>query len=275
MPELPEVETIVNGLKRKLISQQISKIQLLEPKIIRSPVKNFLDSLPGCIVENIHRRGKMIFVSLSKNLQLLIHLKMTGQLLLTYQPLPLKKHTHLILELLPSGYSLVYVDIRRFGFFILGSEEEINTLPIVKNLGPDTLTLKWTNFLEIISLHRGKIKNLLLDQNLLAGIGNIYADEILFNAKIHPEVRAEKLNPDQKKVLYESIQSILIKAIEKGGSSIRDYLDSAGQPGNFQSLHKVYGRVANPCNLCGNTIQRVKVSSRSSYFCPNCQQPNP
>ncbi|MBI4595714.1 MAG: bifunctional DNA-formamidopyrimidine glycosylase/DNA-(apurinic or apyrimidinic site) lyase [Candidatus Tectomicrobia bacterium] len=275
MPELPEVETIVNGLKGKLIGQQINKIQLVEPRILRSPVKNFLDSLPGCVVKNIRRRGKMIFITLSKRIQMLIHLKMTGQLLLTSQAFPLQRHIHLILELLPSGGFLFYRDVRRFGFFCLGSEDYINDLPIVKNLGPDALTLKWPEFLEVISDSRGRIKNLLLNQNSLAGIGNIYADEILFRAKINPVQSVAKLELGQKKSLYDSIQSILKEAIEKGGSSIRDYLDSDGQQGNFQLLHQVYGRAGTPCNVCGSPIQRVKFSSRSSHFCPNCQLLHP
>lgn len=272
MPELPEVESIVNGLRKVLIGQQIGKLHLLETRIIRSPLKDFKEQLPGCFFRDVQRKGKMILISFLPHLQLLIHLKMTGQLLLVSRPLPVMKHTHLIVKLFPRGDYLIYRDIRRFGFFFLGSTEAIIALTCLKNLGSDALTVTWVDFLRIFNKLKGKVKSRLLDQRFLAGIGNIYADEILFRAEIHPEQQIEDLGMDERKRIYDSMQLILKRAVNNGGSSIRDYLNSDGQPGQFQRFHNVYGREGQPCKRCAQPIQRIKLASRSSYFCPQCQR---
>lgn len=272
MPELPEVENIVRGLRKMLIGQQIGGIELLETRIIKSSLSDFKEQLPGSVFRDIQRIGKIIVISFSHGLKMIIHLKMTGQLLVHLQPRPILSHTHLIIELVPRGDYLIYRDIRRFGFIYLASCEDIYSLPPLRNIGPDALAVQWADFRQILSKSKGNTKSRLLDQSLLAGIGNIYADEILFRAKIHPEQRIERLSLNEQKRLYDSMQFILKKAAKNGGSSIRNYLNSEGQPGQFQRFHNVYGRKGQPCNRCAKPIQRIRLASRSSHFCPNCQK---
>ena len=295
MPELPEVETVRRSLIKHLIGRTIEEVEVFLPKIIRyMEVAQFQESLKNQQFLAIERRGKYLLAHLSKGWTLVVHLGMTGRLYylpvdkgqplsstslpLTPSSLPLTKgseaprHVHAILSL-DNGGSLVYHDYRQFGYLTLSRTNETMCLKGLKELGPEPLEDKFS----LPVLQRGvqgrkaKIKQLLLDQRLVAGIGNIYADEILFTAGLHPERSGGSLTDAELKKLYRSIRYVLQKGIEFRGTSINDYVDGEGHPGEFQHHLQVYQRTGQACTRCSSVIQRVKLGGRSSHFCPQCQ----
>jgi formamidopyrimidine-DNA glycosylase len=273
MPELPEVETIVQGLKEKITGQRISRVTLNLSKIIRSDLKEFLNSLPGQFIERVWRRGKFIIIDLSRDQSLIVHLGMTGQLTYVSSAAPLLKHTHLILQLENNDlYQLRYRDLRQFGYIRLADSDQLKDVESLTKLGPEPFELALEQFTHLIGVHRGRIKPLLLDQSLIAGLGNIYADEILYRAQIHPRQSADSLTTLQLKKLYHAMREVLVAAIEKGGSSVQDYVTSDGELGEYQLLHQVYHRQGQPCFRCGALIVRDKVGGRSTHYCPQCQR---
>lgn len=271
MPELPEVETIIRGLQQQLIGLKIVRIRVILPKVIREDKERFVSLLKGASVQGIKRRGKIILIALSNKMTILVHLKLSGQIIYTSPEKPSSKHTHLIFDL-SDGNQLRYIDPRQFGYFLLINNSELSQIRQLTTLGPDPLKISLDDFKERISKRKGRIKSLLLNQSFLAGIGNIYADEILHQAQIHPLEPAQTISIPQIEKLYQSIKEILTEAIKQKGSSIRDYLDSSGQEGGYQKLHQVYQREGKPCFTCQTKIARLKIGSRSSYFCPNCQK---
>jgi formamidopyrimidine-DNA glycosylase len=281
MPELPEVETVARGLRRVILGRRILSVTLGKTDFIDDPVA-LEEHLPGRQIEAVERYGKFMLLRLSpatrsngtrgdgdaKPASLLVHLGMTGQIAPSPAAQPREKHTHVCL-LLDDGRELRYTDARRFGRIAYLTE-----LPLAEELagfGADPLEVGKTEFADRIRGRRARIKALLLDQSVLRGVGNIYADESLWRAKIHPARLAAKLSPEQAETLRRLLQEILRKAIVLRGSSISDFLDAAGEPGEYQRHHRAYGREGKRCYRCKALIRRGIVAGRSSYFCPKCQ----
>lgn len=272
MPELPEVETIVRGLQQYLVGQKIVRARVNLPKIIRGDKESFVSLIEGASIEieEVRRQGKIIILGLSNGMSILIHLKLTGQLLYTLPKKPVVKHTHLVFSL-SGGKELRYVDLRQFGYFLLTATSQLSRLRELSILGPEPLEISSNELKRLISKRKARIKSLLLNQSFLAGIGNIYADEILHLSGINPLQPAHMLNDPKIKRLHQAIRKVLTRAIKYRGSSVSDYLDLAGQEGSYQRFHQVYQREGKPCLTCQAKITRLKIGNRSSYFCPNCQ----
>jgi len=275
MPELPEVETVVRSLEKNLAGLIITSVNILMPKIIRYPKpENFVEQLVGRqIQKKLGRRGKYILIHLSGGLTLVIHLRMTGRLVYCEKDYPVEKHTHVIFHL-DNGKQLRFSDIRQFGRMQLVPSAGIEALAGIKDLGPEPLDENFTReyLKKELRRRRTRIKPLLLDQEFIAGLGNIYADEALFRAKVHPERLAADLNAREVAALHKGIVEVISGGIEHRGTTFRDYVDGEGRSGSFQYHLKVYNREGLPCSRCGSPITRIKVAGRSSYFCPSCQK---
>jgi len=271
MPELPEVETLVTELACALGNQKISGLEIRNPSLLETPRSWFEKEIPGRKIVRVGRRGKFISVYLSEGLVLWFHLGMTGQLLLK-ESLPSATHVHFILSFEDSTQRLFYRDVRRFGRIVLTSDEEEAFPKAVRELGPEPWDWAPEAFVSFVKGRRARIKSLLLDQRVVAGLGNIYADESLYRAGIHPLRRAEEVPRTRLSRLHQSICEVLQEAIECGGSSIDDYLHLDGAKGQFQEFHQVYGRTGGGCVACGTPIRKIKLSGRSSSYCPRCQK---
>jgi formamidopyrimidine-DNA glycosylase len=272
MPELPEVETIVRCLRSRLTGQRIEAIRVLFPPLIRNGGLSALRRFERTRLIGLRRRGKMILIDCQNRFSLLFHLKMTGQLLLCPKTAPLDKHTRLVISFRGAARELRFQDIRKFGFVRCLKTAEAGEAPELKNLGPEPFGLDLQSFRKLLEGRHGRLKSRLINQTFLAGIGNIYADEILFEAQLHPAADISCLRPEQIRRLWESIQFILDKAIAARGTSIRDFRDGDGLEGSFQAHLRVYGREGQPCWRCGRKIVRLRLAGRSSHVCPRCQQ---
>jgi len=278
MPELPEVETVARGLQRQIAGRRILSVMLGKTDFIDNP-EEIARELPGRAIREVARYGKFLLLRLARkqdvvegaerDAALLVHLGMTG--MLSPQPAsePHAKHTHVV-ALLDDGRELRYTDPRRFGRMAFLAGERLKEE--LRRFGADPLEAGLEEFTARICGKRARIKALLLDQQVLRGVGNIYADESLWKAKIHPMRMGAKLRQEQVKKLYRALQEILRRAIVMRGSSIADFLDVEGQPGEYQRHHRAYGREGKPCFRCKTRIKRVIVAGRSSYFCPQCQR---
>ncbi len=271
MPELPEVETIVRGLKRTVLGKKMKAITIVPSRVLHNKLGYFKRNLIGLKIIDVKRRGKNIILQLSGGNLILIHLGMTGNLIYLKKPAPLKKHDHLNMEFSDKS-QLRYNDPRKFGKFKLVKSSRIENIGDLKSLGPEPLEITENDFIRLLQTRRGRIKSTLLNQKFIAGIGNIYADEVLFEAKIHPEEKPCNINSNRLKKLHQAIQEILKKAIKAGGSSIDNYLTVEGKQGFFQLQHKAYGKKGMPCPRCNTKIKRIVLNQRSSYFCPKCQR---
>jgi len=278
MPELPEVETVARGLQKSIAGRRIVSVRLGKTDFIDDPAA-LEQHLPGRQIEAVERYGKFMLLRLSARASavengdaeaasLLVHLGMTGQLAPCAAAQPWAKHTHVWFEL-DDGRELRYTDPRRFGRMAYltgaGLAQELTAF------GADPLLVSVEEFASLIRSRDAQIKALLLNQSVLRGVGNIYADESLWRAKIHPMRRGTELSKKQAQLLRRVLQDVLQKAIVARGSSISDFLDAEGQPGEYQRQHRAYGREGKRCYRCGATIRRVIVAGRSSYFCPRCQ----
>ncbi len=269
MPELPEVETIVRGLREKLIGRQIRSVRVRTATLLRSPLPRFRRQLSGAIIRKIERKGKFILIGLENGSTLLIHLKMTGQLLLIPEDRPADKHTHLLFNLTPRDLQLRYRDVRKFGFLgLLAPGEE---WPSLADLAPDPFELTARDFYERLHKKKRAIKPLLLDQRFISGLGNIYVDESLFRARIHPLTPSQTLNWDQARGLHRRIREVLRQAIEAKGTTVSDYRGPEGIVGGFQHYLRVYDRQGLPCPTCRNPIDKTRVGGRGTHLCPVCQ----
>ncbi len=285
MPELPEVETIARGLQRTIVGKRIQDIRTICPDVVKQPSRIFRKELLKRKVQGVKRRGKYLLIDLSGGKTLLVHLGMTGNFLFDVRRPPSvvrrqpqanntngnDKHNHLIFSFLESNARLCYNDQRKFGKIKVFDTKEENNVPELNKLGPEALDVSLSEFIGIFRKRRGRIKSALLNQHIIAGLGNIYADESLFEAKINPARRIDRLSENKLKDLHRAIRKTLHKAIKAGGSSIDNYLHVDGKMGEFQLQHKAYGREGERCKRCGTKIKRIKINQRSSYFCPRCQ----
>jgi formamidopyrimidine-DNA glycosylase len=281
MPELPEVETVARGLRLSILGRRILSVTLGKTDFIDDPAA-LEQHLPGRQIEAVERFGKFMLLRLSPvqasasvsengdaaRASLLVHLGMTGQLAPSPAAQPHAKHTHVCM-LLDDGRELRYTDPRRFGRMAYLTEASLTEE--LTAFGADPLEVSAEEFAARIGSRNARIKALLLDQSVLRGVGNIYADESLWRAKIHPARVGAGLSKKEMATLRKVLQDILQKAIVLRGSSISDFLDANGEPGEYQQHHRVYGREGKRCYRCRTTIRRVIVAGRSSHFCPKCQ----
>jgi formamidopyrimidine-DNA glycosylase len=274
MPELPEVETVARGLRTVLPGRRIVGVRLGKTDFIEDPAA-IQRELPGRAVAGVERYGKFLLFDLEpanaspQKLQLLIHLGMTGQLLMCDRDAPVAPHTHAFFAL-DDGRELRYRDVRRFGSMrILADGARAG---ILGPLGLDPLEAAENEFSARLAGRRARIKALLLDQRVLRGMGNIYTDESLWRARIHPMRLGANLTREELHKLYAAMHQVLEEAIRFRGSSVSDYVDSGGRRGKYQQRHRVYQREGEKCMRCGATISRAIVAGRSSYFCPRCQR---
>lgn len=268
MPELPEVETIRTAME-VVLGSKVIKAEIFRADIIRRQDYN-PQELYGQAVEKVSRRGKFLIFLFSKKNILLVHLGMSGRFyLLPSSEKAEDKHVHFILYL-DNGYKLVYQDTRRFGGIWFIFDPDL----VLSKMGAEPLDKDFTaEYLTNICRHRKvAIKTLLLNQNLIAGLGNIYADESLYRAEINPERSAGSLEDMELKALHESIIKVLQNSIAQRGTTFRDYRDGLKKKGNFQNYLQVYGREETPCKKCGALIKKIRLGGRSSHFCPSCQK---
>jgi formamidopyrimidine-DNA glycosylase len=277
MPELPEVETVANGVHARIHGQTVRSVWTSnKPQTFKSSPDDIVETLTGSRIDRVHRVGKTIVVDLtrakehqSNPAQFLVHLGMTGRLLVSTPDTPIPSHTHAILTL-SSGKELRFVDARRFGRL---SVMEVVT-PEQKYAGPgaEPLTIALEDFIALFHGRKTPIKAALLNQSLLHGVGNIYADESLFHAGIRPTRHAGRLTRAELTRLHAALIKVLSEAIKLGGSSVSDYVDADGVAGFFQLHHHVYSRTGQPCRICGTPIKRVVVGGRSTHYCTTCQK---
>ncbi len=272
MPELPEVETIVRGLNKQVVDCFITDVKIYYKNLIISNCKQFEKEIKNRQIIKISRHGKYIFIHLSKDKIIVIHLRMTGQLFTKERNEKPDKHTHLELFLKGEKIKVVYRDIRKFGRFELISSNDYDQYLFNKNLASDALVMKPDDFYQKVIKKKKAIKAVLLDQQVIAGIGNIYADEILFREKISPFFLSSDLTRSQGYSLLKRIKKVLNNAILKKGTTFSDYVNSYGEKGQFQLVLKAYKQEGKPCSFCKAPIVRSKVAGRSTFFCPECQK---
>lgn len=273
MPELPEVETVKRSLEPVLKDKQIVGVHITYSGIIKGiDADSFKNQIIAKTFTSIERRGKYLIFRLSSDWNLVIHLRMTGQLIYCAGDTPINKHTHLRLEL-AEGNELRFVDIRKFGMVYLKYKNQIEDIKGLASLGPEPLAQDFTySYLkESIKGKKTPIKAFLLDQQKIAGIGNIYADEILFQAGIHPARMSTSLSDEEMRKLYQAVKYCLQKGIENRGTSFRDYVDGRGEKGRMQEELFVYGRSGQPCKHCQTTLIRIITAGRGTVYCPQCQ----
>jgi len=281
MPELPEVETVRRGLEARVLGRCITAVEVLHPQVIGGSLAEFERNVRG-FIRRLDRKGKAIAIELDlaskpadgkrdSQRYLLLRLGMTGQVTVLPSDRPLEPHTHVRLTL-ESGEEIRYRDVRRFGRLRCCSRAEIEA--IFEGLGPDAPTMPEADFIQALKGRRTPIKSWLLNQARVAGVGNIYADEALFEARVHPLTEAGRLRRSSASALRRAVEKVLRRAVAKQGTSFRDYVDIEGRPGRFAQSLKVYQRTGQPCPRCGAKIRRLVLAGRSSHFCPRCQ-PHP
>ncbi len=283
MPELPEVETVARGLNQRIAGDVIDSVWLGEkPEPLKSTAAEIVSLLERRRIVQVRRVGKHIVFDLQRSrrnrfqkapaidAQWIVHLGMTGRLVIATPEIEMAKHTHAVLKL-ASGRELRFVDPRRFGRLAVVRIEATSSAGFAAP-GDEPLQSKTGPFLALFRGRKTPIKSALLNQKLLSGVGNIYADESLFRAGIRPRRRAASLTRDELQRLHIALKAVLREAIKLGGSSVNDYVDAEGKEGFFQLRHRVYGREGKPCLVCGTPIKRVIIAGRSSHYCPQCQK---
>ncbi|MGG1632429.1 DNA-formamidopyrimidine glycosylase [Rossellomorea sp. NRS-1567] len=274
MPELPEVETVRRTLELLVIGKKIKDVSVFWPKMIKSPVEpdEFVHSLKGQEILEMRRRGKFLIFYLN-DVALVSHLRMEGKYNLSESRDPIEKHTHVIFHF-TDNTELRYRDVRKFGtMHLFRKGEELLHLPLLQ-LGPEPFQSEFTPgyLAEKLSRTERIVKATLLDQTVLVGLGNIYVDEALFRAGIHPDRKSKSLSPEEIERLYKEIIHTLTEAVEMGGSTIRSYVNSQGQMGMFQQNLFVYSRKEEPCRKCGTPIEKKVSAGRGTHYCPDCQR---
>jgi formamidopyrimidine-DNA glycosylase len=274
MPELPEVETVARGLRRALPGRVISDVRFGKADFVENP-EAFAELLPGARFLAVERAGKFLHLALEptdsagERLFLLVHLGMTGQLTVRPAAQEIAPHTHVFFTL-DDGRELRYTDPRRFGRMQVTTALEL--AQILSPLGAEPLDVNENQFAQVLRGRRARVKALLLDQHVLRGMGNIYCDESLWRARIHPARLGATLKRPEIARLHRSIRKILEEAILLGGSSLSDFVNAEGVCGEFQIRHRVYQREGRKCTRCRAKIRRIIVAGRSSYYCPHCQR---
>ena len=274
MPELPEVEVIKRGLQHYLPGSRVIAVSAGNKKLrLPMPRKDLTEYIKGKHVTAVDRRARFLLITMDNGARLVIHLGMTGKLSIIPQASRKAKHDHFRL-LLDSGKQLVFNDIRRFGFILVLAPERDFSRTMLANLGPEPLDHDFTP-LYLQKLAQGKnrpLKNFLMDNRTVAGIGNIYASEIMFQARLRPEKKISTLTRKQWERVVESCRYVLEKAIKSGGTSISDFVNESGRRGYFQLELQTYGRQEKPCIYCNMPIKKISMAGRSTFFCPHCQK---
>ncbi len=270
MPELPEAETIARELHRRLAGEALGRVYVSRRDIVHGDPRPLSRILPSRSVVAVRRRAKRVILDLQPAAELVFHLGMSGRLTVNSSGEQVEKHTHLRIEICRKGCELRFRDPRRFGgvWCFAGGERCVGKL--LGPLGPEPLETSPASFRRILNRQR-QIKALLLDQRIIAGLGNIYCDEALHAAGIHPLCQANTLNEPQGRRLLRTIKSTLKKAIRFNGSTLMDYRQADGTKGSFQKFHRIYQRADKPCLTCGTKIERILAAGRSSFICPMCQ----
>ncbi len=273
MPELPEVETTCQGIAPHLSGKIITSTTIRNPNL-RWPVSEQIYNIkntPLLKPNTVYRRAKYILIAIPEKQHIIIHLGMSGSLRITSPDEDLKKHDHVIFNL-SSGLQMRYHDPRRFGC-VLWTDQKIHLHPLFAKLGPEPLSENFTpEYLTEKSKSRKKtIKQHIMDNHTVVGVGNIYACEALFNAGIHPQREACKISKKRLSTLTHTIRDVLQKSIDQGGTTLKDFVNSNGQPGYFKQQLNVYDREGQPCNVCKSTIKKIILGQRSTFYCPKCQ----
>lgn len=272
MPELPEVETVRRTLHPRVVGRRIRKVEILTPRQIYHPdPRTFAAELQGALFEDIDRRGKYLLFHLGP-LLLVAHLRMSGHLYVCGPDRPREKHLHVVFHL-DDGQELRYADQRKFGGFHLLGPDRQGIPKGLANLGPEPLSAAFTPevLAALLAGRQTSVKAALLNQALVAGLGNIYADEALFCARIHPARPAGSLTPDEVARLHGCIRRVLLRAVERRGTTFSLYRDGEGNEGDMYDELQVFDRTGEPCPVCGTPIQKVAVAQRGTHFCPRCQ----
>ena len=287
MPELPEVETVVRGLNRLILKKKIMQVKHDWPKSFPNLEKDVNDFMIGAEISKVQRRGKAIIIKLNNGWALVTHLRMTGQMVYRGEEnwgaghpnddflndLP-NKSTRVEIDF-EDQTKLFFNDQRKFGYMKLLPEPEIEELSFFQKLGPEPLEDNFTVEIfkeRLLKKKTSLVKPTILDQSVIAGVGNIYADEALWRAKIHPETRIKDFSNIDFKNLHESIRFVMNKSIEKGGSTDRNYVNADGSRGNYLEYAAVYHKNGQPCKRCGTEISKIRVGGRGTHFCENCQK---
>lgn len=284
MPELPEVETIKNDLREKILNKKITEAAVRKKRLVRGSALKFSQILRNNSFVDVDRIGKLIIFKLSQGGFMLVHLKMTGQLVYefgsvlvagghftdNFQTLP-NKHSHVIFKF-KDGSRLYYNDLRQFGFLEIVDQKKLETIKAKYGLEPLTPDFTLANFKKALAGRRAAIKAVLLNQSTIAGIGNIYADEILFAAGVAPFRPANSVSERELKNIFQAASAILKKAIKYRGTTFSNYVDSNGHKGGFSRFLRVYGRSGQKCYECGQVIKKVKLAGRGTSYCENCQK---
>jgi len=269
MPELPEVEVIARGLDRTLQGRTVVRATHVELTRLSDPAAELVPRIEGRTIARVHRRAKVLLMDLDNGWTLAFHLKMTGRVVHGPERAP-NAHDRLLL-LLDDGTQLSFSDMRRFGYVRAFPPGELMHWDFLRKVGPEPLDTDPAELAGRIGCKGGCLKGRLLDQCVVAGIGNIYADESLFRAGLHPQARADQVEPERLRTLCCELQAVLRQAIAENGSSIRDYVNANGDAGAFQNSFYVYGRKGEPCRTCGTPLEALRVAGRTSTFCPHCQ----
>lgn len=270
MPELPEVETIINDLRPYLVGRRVVDLSLLGTRILPQGLEVFRALALGRSISALQRRAKYIIASIAGDLRLVVHLGMTGRLMLRVKSNKEERFVRLVLHL-DNGWQLIYADQRKFGHLEIVTSEDWARRDA--RIGPEPLSDAFTTDVLVVLLeaHKGAIKPILLNQRVIAGLGNIYADEALYEARIHPERPSNSLNSEEAQRLHGAIKSVLTRGISNRGTTFADYRDGQGRPGANQHSLAVYRQEGKPCMICGASIKKLRLAGRSSHYCPVCQ----
>ena len=278
MPELPEVETVRRGLERFAVGRRINGVEVGHQRTVRRTSRQaVIDGLTDTVILAANRRGKYLLLPLDSGDEVMIHLRMSGQLLIAAAGSDRPRHTHVVMHL-DDGNEIWFVDPRTFGEVVVFDPDHVDVeIPDLAKLGPDPVVdgITLSQFRKIVRSRHRQLKPLLLDQHVIAGIGNIYADEILHEARLRPDRISNELSTTAERRLHGAIDRILNEAIAHGGSTLGDaqYVDLFGDWGTYQQAHAVYGRTGERCTTCGiGWIRHTVLAQRSTHYCPNCQR---
>ncbi len=276
MPELPEVETIARGLCSEVCGRRITGVDVRYAGSVKETAKSFAAKVLGRRIAGARRRAKLLILDFAPEagrdgLHLVCHLKMTGRLYVPQEEFAPDKHTHVLFSL-DDGRTLVWHDVRKFGWCRAMTPADLADLDFYKSLGPEPLEIGPVEFAARFAGRSAGIKALLLNQTVIAGVGNIYADEALFCAGLQPTAKADRLSSAGLEKLYTCLRDVLTRAIAANGSTISDYRNAQGDAGAFQSQFQVYGRKGEPCPRCGTRLKSATVAGRTSTYCPKCQK---